>query len=158
MAEFALYVAVDLPADSLTEDQLDALAEVGAGYHAAWSRSPSASGWLAVHLTLQAEVLRQATDLAFLVVPDLIKRAGLGWHTPVYLEAMTDAEFQDRQEQPPIPPLLSVAEAAAVLGRTEQAVRLQAEKGRYGAFRIGKTWAFPRSLVEAAARPEPAKG
>ncbi|MEU0465050.1 helix-turn-helix domain-containing protein [Amycolatopsis sp. NPDC006131] len=158
MAEFAVNVAVDLQIDTLTEEQLDALTEVGAGYHAAWARSPSSAGWLSVQLTLQAEVLRQATDLAFLVVPDLIKRAGLGWHTPVYVEAMTDAEFQDRQEQPTIPPLASVAEAAELLRVSEQAVRQAAEKGRYGAFRIGKSWAFPRSLVEAAARPEPAKG
>jgi excisionase family DNA binding protein len=146
--EFSIFVELDRNTEPDAE-QIERLVDLSADYHGAWGMSPH--GWLSVQLTIQAETLRSATDLAFLLLPDLANRAGLGWHTPLSVEAMSSVEFDRRQVEPVIPELVSTAEAAVILGVSEQAVRQQAERGLHGAFRVGKTWVLPRSRVEQAA-------
>jgi hypothetical protein len=57
---------------------------------------------------------------------------------------------------PRIPDLVSLSEAAEILGITRQAVHLRAQNGQLRGALIGKSWVFRRSVVEAArAKPDP---
>jgi hypothetical protein len=49
---------------------------------------------------------------------------------------------------PKIPDLVSATEAAAMLGRTRQAVQLAANEGRLLGAKVGETWVFRRAVVE----------
>jgi excisionase family DNA binding protein len=147
MKEFSIHMELDRSGD-MPDEHLDNLIELGEKFAAAWGTSTT--GNLDVQFNLPAENLRQAADIAFAVIPDLVERAGLGRPAPLTFEALPYEQFVREQEQPTIPPLVGVGEAAVILNVSEQAVRQAAEKGRFGAFRIGKSWAFPRSLVKAS--------
>lgn len=47
-----------------------------------------------------------------------------------------------------IPDLVSVTEAAAILGVTRQAVLLMAGNGQLAGVKVGATWVFRRAMVE----------
>lgn len=75
---------------------------------------------------------------------------------PVILgvEALTTEESERRAVEPRAAELLSVSEAAEILGIGAAAVRLRAQQGKHGAVRVGELgWVFPRDAVERAAHP-----
>lgn len=51
-----------------------------------------------------------------------------------------------------IPDLVSVTEAAAILGMTRQAVLLRAGAGQLLGAKVGSTWVFRRKVVEASSQ------
>lgn len=56
---------------------------------------------------------------------------------------------------PKIPDLVSLQEAADILGISKQAVHKRVEAAQLVGARVGTAWVFRRSVVEAA-RPTPA--
>ncbi|MFF3867336.1 helix-turn-helix domain-containing protein [Micromonospora sp. NPDC001898] len=56
---------------------------------------------------------------------------------------------------PKIPDLVSLQEAADILGISKQAVHKRVEASQLVGARVGTAWVFRRSVVEAA-RPAPA--
>lgn len=56
---------------------------------------------------------------------------------------------------PRIPDLVSLQEAADLLGISKQAVHKRAEHGQLLGARAGNAWVFRRALVEAARQPAP---
>lgn len=72
----------------------------------------------------------------------------------VVVEPATESDARtervlDRFDQ--LPPLVSVTEAAEILGLTPAGVRYRAERGQHGARKVGDIWVFPRFHVEADA-------
>lgn len=63
-----------------------------------------------------------------------------------YPDSVTDQPPRD----PRIPDLVSLTEAAKMLGITRQAAHLRAQNGQLRGALIGKTWVFRRAVVEAA--------
>lgn len=154
MAGFAVYLELDHPGD-LPEAALDALIDRGEPHGAAWGSARD--GHLTVQLTIPANDLHQAADIAFALVPDMVARA-LNVARPAVneFEALTEEAFARKLTEPEIPELMSVAQVAEHLNISEQAVRQAAERGRFGAFRVGKSWLFPRSIVDSSNEPTPA--
>jgi excisionase family DNA binding protein len=79
--------------------------------------------------------------------------AGLGARVAA-AEVMTTAEFDQRLGMAPLPELLSVTEAAAVIGVSGARVRQLLDEGRLAGTKIGATWAVPRTAAEARATVE----
>lgn len=61
-----------------------------------------------------------------------------------------DRVTQTPPRDPRIPDLVSLTEAAELLGITRQAAHLRALNGQLKGALVGKTWVFRRSVVEAA--------
>lgn len=116
------------------------LLDVLADYHPAVGRSPFAR--TEVTITVPAESLRQAVTTALALIT-----VAAGPHDVVSLEVLTAADFDRRLGLAPIPELLSVAETAAELGVSRQAVQQRIDSGSLPATRIGSTWAIPRAAV-----------
>lgn len=58
-------------------------------------------------------------------------------------------DMADPTPDPLIPPLVSAAQAAGILGYTRAMVSLLANDGRLLGQRVGTTWVFRRAAVEA---------
>lgn len=126
-----------------TDTVMDALVD----YHPALGANPD--GGNSVQISLQAETIRQAADLAQLAVIDAFTRAGLRPQV-TGLEVLPEAEFLRRMEAPDVaelPELVGTNDAAEILGVSAQRVVQLA--GRMGGKKIGKTLVFPRAGVEA---------
>ena len=102
--------------------------------------SRAASGRQEVVLRITAKTLRQAVTTALAVV-------GKAGHQAFAIEALPTLEFDRRPGLEPIPELLSVAEAASVLGVSRQAVQQRIDSGTLAAQRVGKAWVVARSEV-----------
>lgn len=126
-------------------DQIDRIITLLGSYHPAISLTPDER--LDVRISLQAETLRQAVDVTQLVISDALARAGQPDLQPVAVEAMTEELFERREQQPPVPDLVSAQEAADILGVSRQ--RIQQIADRLGGIKVGSTWVFPRTRVEA---------
>jgi excisionase family DNA binding protein len=107
----------------------------------------SARGHASATISIAGETLTQATAAAVAVV-----EAALGGPT-IYAEVMTEAEFNARQGWDPVPPLVSVTEAAEILGTSRSAVQQRIESGSLPAEKVGNTYALPRNAVIVAAGP-----
>jgi hypothetical protein len=137
-------VRVDMEAPEPTDSQIDVLMDVTRDYSGAWG---SCRDLLSVQLSVHAETLRQACDLAFLIVADVTGQAEIAPCSVVAVEAMTDAEFEERQAHPVLPELLSTEQAAALLGVSRQAVVKRAAD--LGGVQVGeRRWVFPASKFE----------
>lgn len=97
-----------------------------------------------VVLTLPADNLRQAITTAMAVT------AGATGFDVIALEAMPTREHQERSGLPPVPPLLSVTEAAEEIGVSPQAVRLRLEAGTLPGTKVGATWVVPAAAIGQA--------
>ncbi|SDB93225.1 DNA binding domain-containing protein, excisionase family [Sanguibacter gelidistatuariae] len=115
-------------------------------YHPTLSRGPR--GHVVVAITLPADSVVQAVQTAVAVVAQATGADVLA------VEALPAEESTKRAGLAPVPPLLSVSEAAAQLGVSRQAVLQRIDSGSLPATRIGSTWAVPgASLIQAAQPP-----
>lgn len=149
--------AVVLELDTAAPDEAGLIALIGAlpgGSSAA--RLPD--GRLRLGVTLNTPDVTEAARLAAHFAPHALQAAGLpaAPTTRVVAEradlsdARTDA-ILDRLDR--LPPLVSVTEAATILGISAAATRQRAQAGKHGAVKVGEAWIFPRASVEADARP-----
>ena len=127
------------------EERAEQLVDDLAGYHPAASRSPV--GNAQVIISLPAETLRQAFNTALAVIEQSTGARVL------VAEVMTTAEFDRRLGLEPMPEMLSVAEAAAELEVTPQAVRQRLASGSLAGTKVGGTWYVPRSALVAPTHP-----
>lgn len=142
MAWFSAYVELDVRLDG--GEPPDELVDRLARWHGAVGVSPR--GWLAVQLSIDAETIAHATEVAQLVVTNAAREHGYPNAAVIALEVMTDDEREARENDPPVPDLVDVKEAAEILGVTRQ--RVQQIADRLGGFRVGHGWVFPRVRVE----------
>lgn len=129
-----------------TRDDIDTqLATALSGYHPTLSRGPR--GHVVVAITLPADTVVQAVQTAVAVVAQATGVDVLA------VEALPAEESTKRAGLAPVPPLLSVSEAAAQLGVSRQAVLQRIDSGSLPATRIGSTWAVPEAGLSQAAQP-----
>ncbi len=122
--------------DKLTDDL--------SGYAPVLSRT--GRGWVEVRFTVPATDVRQA----FTTGMALLERATGARLLAV--EVMPSQEFESRTAHgEPVPDLVSVAEAATVLGITRHAVHQRIRSGALPAQRVGTTWVLQRGLLTGAA-------
>ena len=108
-------------------------------YHPTISRGPR--GHVVVAITLPADSVVQAVQTAVAVVAQATDVGALA------VEALPAAESAKRAGLAPVPPLLSVSEAATQLGVSRQAVLQRIDSGSLPAVRIGSTWAVPEASL-----------
>lgn len=120
---------------------LDHALEQLADYHPAISISPR--GYAEATITLPADSIRQATVTALSVV------AGAFTEEPVACTVMTTEEFDVRQAFVPLPELVSVADAAELLGISRQRVLQKIVAHQLPAVRVGRDWAIPGSALKS---------
>lgn len=98
--------------------------------------------------TVQADTVWQATTLARALI-------GSSGHDVLVLEVMGQDEFVRRSEDITLPSLVSVAQAAELLGVTRQSVLERVQRGTLPAVKVGDTWILPRqSVVPAGVRED----
>ncbi|GAA4120409.1 hypothetical protein GCM10022215_23980 [Nocardioides fonticola] len=124
--------------DTTTDDVDDILDQLET-YHA--SLSESARGFLEATITLPATSLAQASATAIAVVE---KATGA---PAIAAELMTTAEFDRRFGFEVVPDLVSVTEAAEILGVSRQAIAQRIQSKTLAAVQIGSTWAIVRSSL-----------
>lgn len=128
----------------LSEADVDRYMDALAAY--APSISVSAYGNVTARITVPADTVGQAAGTATAVVEQITRADTIG------LELFPEDEFDRRQGYEPVPELIGVGEAAAILGVSEQRVRQMIDEGKVAAHRIGgRTFALTRSEVEAKA-------
>lgn len=120
-------------------DVLDHAVEQLADYHPAVNISPR--GYAEATITLPAETLRQATNTALALV------AAAFAEEPVTCTVMTTEEFDARQGFVPLPDLVSVADAAELLGVSRQRVLQKIVAHQLPAVRVGRDYAIPKSAL-----------
>lgn len=126
------------------EDIDDRLLDALADYHPATGRAPR--GWVEAIITLPAENLRQAATTA-LAVAEAAHVAPL-----LAVEVLPTAEFDARHGLTPLPDLVSVTEAALLLGVSRQAVLQRLERGTLAGSKVGDTWVVQRGQLIPASR------
>lgn len=119
--------------------EFDDIMEQLADHHA--SVSVSARGWLTVTVTFPAETLTQAMVTAAAVVEAATGCAAIA------AEVMPEAEYDARQGWTSLPELVSVTEAAQLLGVTRQAVLDRVRRHTLPATKIGRDYAIPREAI-----------
>lgn len=130
-------IEFDTPATaSAAERVVDALS----AYHPAAGRSDR--GRLEVTLTVPAADFVQLMQTTVAITARAIDAPVLR------VEFTPTEEFDRRQGLAPIPELVSVAEAAEILGVTRQAVQQRLESGSLPGRRVGKAWVIQRAAVE----------
>lgn len=134
---------VELDSRDFDESAIDVLMDVVAEYHGTVARAVH-GGRVELIFTVPAETLRQAVITALSVV------LATG-HSPYALEVLPAGDFHERIASTPVPELLSVTQAAEVLGVTRQRALQLASGGQLEATKVGDTWVLPRAAVEARA-------
>lgn len=143
------YVAhIEVEAERIDLEGVDRVMDELEDFHPSLSESPR--GLQAATIALPAESLRQATAAAIRLV-----EAAYGGQA-VAAEVMTEAEFDARQGWVPMPELVSVAEAAELLGVSRQAVMDRITRKTLPATRVGtgaggraSSYVIPRSAIAA---------
>ncbi|KAA9133947.1 helix-turn-helix domain-containing protein [Microbacterium caowuchunii] len=103
-------------------------------------------GYRAARITFPADSIVQAAITAATVVEH-----ALGGPV-IHLDVLTEREADERENDLPVPALVSAPEAAAILGVTQQRVRQMIAEGKLAAHRIGeRAYALVRAEVEARA-------
>lgn len=113
--------------------------------------SNSTRGWRTATITVPGASLRQAIASAVSVV-----EAAYGARA-LLVEAMTETEADIRQGWVQTPDLVSVSQAAAILGVSRQRVLQRIQENTLPATQVGRDYVIPRSAVEANA-PTPTEG
>nr|WP_297429782.1 helix-turn-helix domain-containing protein [uncultured Actinotalea sp.] len=128
-----------------TREDIDAqLLDAFAPYHPATGRGPR--GHVEVHLTVPAEDFVQLMQTTVAITARAVGAPVLA------VEMLPTAEFDRRLGLEPVPELLSVTEAARLLGVSRQAVLQRVESGSLPATRVGNAWAIQRAAVESTVR------
>ncbi len=133
---YSAHVEVDHRGDVDIDQVMDQLEP----YHPAVGTSPR--GYPDAQISLPAETLAQACTTAIAVVS-----AAYGGAAAVACEILTEAEFDARQGWETVPDLVSVSEAAVLLGVTRQAVLQRIGTKSLPATKIGRDYAIPRAAV-----------
>lgn len=144
-------IEVNHRADAVTADQVDQLMDTLAPYHATVGGSPR--GWLEVTLTVPAENLTQASTTALSVVQHAMHQVG-PTAAAIAAEVLTTEEFDKRADMVPMPSLIGTAEAAEILGVSEQRVGQLVHAGQLSAAKVGRSLALSRTEVERFAGRE----
>jgi excisionase family DNA binding protein len=110
-------------------------------WHAAVGHSPR--GYVDVQITLPAEDLARAASTALAIAAPVVNAQ------PIRVEAMTEAEFDARLGEVPMPELVGVTDAAEMLGVSRQRVLQMVDEGKLAGTRIGKSIALARDEVLA---------
>lgn len=108
-------------------------------WHAAVGHSPR--GYVDVQMTFPAEDLARAASTALALAAPIVKAQ------PIRVEAMTEAEFDARLGEVPMPELVGVTDAAEILGVSRQRVLQMVDEGKLVGTRIGKSIALARDEV-----------
>lgn len=145
-------VEVDRKVDArdVHEDEFGDVLQLLAQHHPALSVSPR--GWAEARISLPAESLAQASATACVLVGQAFGAEAIA------AQVMTEAEFLARQGWEPVPELVSVTEAAELLGVTRQAVLDRISRKTLPATKVGEGrtsgWVIPREALAAVlARP-----
>ena len=118
-----------------TDQVLEQLAELHP------SLSESERGWATARISLPGETLQQATTLA-------CAAAERAFGAPaIAAVVMTEAEFDARQGWETVPELVSVSEAAQMLGVSRQRVLQRIEAKTLPATRVGRDYVIARAAV-----------
>lgn len=125
------------------EDRALALVEAFARYGAAVG--PLDNGAAELTITVPADNIRQAIDTGFVLLADRGIR-------PVSIEAMTTEDHDRQQAIDSSDDMLSVTQAANVLGISRQRVLQRIHEHTITARKVGRAWAIPRGALQAAAR------
>lgn len=141
---FSVTAELPIPSGSMPQTEKDQLLQQFGDYQV--NLCPSDLGRTNLTFLLPADSLLQATTTA---------RAILGSFSPEPLRLVVEhiADYSRRQKLAllgQIPPLLSVSEAAQLLGITRTAVLKKVTSGGLVATKVGATWVIP-----AAAIPDP---
>lgn len=123
---------------------------LGPSFHPAVA--PLAGGHLSVRVTFAAENSDAAWRTAFDVVTAAVnRRSGVGSGTmPDFVEVMTEKAWDAREGFVHVPDLVSVTEAAELLGVSRQRVLQMVEEGKFStATKVGSTTVIARGDVEA---------
>lgn len=139
--EYNLDIELEERLDDMTEQRADDLIDALADFHGVVSRS--LTGRAQVTITVLAETLRQAVATGLAVVADAGGR-------PCAVAAMPTEEYDRRAGLAPLPDLLTVPQAAELLGTTRQAVQQRIDAGTLPARQYGRQWLLTRGAVEAA--------
>lgn len=132
-------IVVDLDEKNPTAARAEELLEQLQHLHAAVGQSPR--GWLSVTVSVPGEHVAQAVVLALAAVEQAAGRA------VVAVSAMTEEEADAREGWETLPELVSVTEAAELLGVSRQAVLDRVRRGTLQATKIGRDYAIPRAAV-----------
>lgn len=141
MQNYSITIEVN-DATALTGDDVDRITAELEEFMPALGNS--ARGFRSVSITAPGETLRQAVTAAVAVV-----EAALG-APAIVCEAMTEDEFDVRQGWAPVPELVSVSQAAELLGVSRQRVLQRISERTLPATQVGRDYVIPRSAVEAA--------
>lgn len=120
---------------------VDTVMEQLADYHV--SLGENARGYANPTIAVTAETLAQATRTALAVVVDALDAPAIA------LDITTAEEFDAREGWEHVPDLVTVAQAAATLGVTKQAVQKRIDAGSLPATRVGNLQVLPASAISA---------
>jgi len=134
---------------NLSDDRLEQIMTQLAMFHPSIGGRPG--GGINVRLTFPAESAPQAAQTALAVVGAALSAGGT--HTgpaPIFMEVMTEEEFDRREGWEHIPELVSVAEAAEILHVSPQRIRQMIDEGKFHSVtRIGeRSFALARAEVD----------
>lgn len=113
------------------------------GFHPAVAVSER--GFVTARISLPGETLAQATAAALAVI------AAATGAVPIVAEVMTEDEFMAREGWEVVPELVSVSEAAVLLGVSRQRVLQRIDDKSLPATRVGRDYVIPRAAVVAGA-------
>jgi excisionase family DNA binding protein len=130
-------------AGSFDEQAVDQLLDPIADYSGAAGRSEL--GRTEVVFTLPAESVRQANTTALAILDTY------PWEL-LSLRVLTTADFDRITDTSELPALVSVTEAADVLGVSRQSVLNAINTAKLPATRVGDTWILRQTAVQAHAR------
>lgn len=139
----AMYAATIELNSRATPARIDDTVKALEGFHPV--AGPSPRGRVKVVISLPAAGLQQAVTLALALVERATGAAAGA------VEVMTSEEFDSRAAAPPaadLPALVSVTEAADMLGVTRQAVLQMIDRGKMPARQAGNTWVMALATVE----------
>lgn len=131
-------------------DQADKLMDHLEDYSGTVARTPQ--GRFELIYTLPADSIRQAVSTALAIA----ETTG----APIYvIEVLPAKEFHERVDTAAMPELVSVPQAAELLGVSRQRALQLASGGQLDAVKVGDAWVIPRRAVDAraAGRPDPAE-
>ncbi len=143
MIHYNATVQVDKRPDphDIDPDAYDDVIDRLPGHSAAIGIAPR--GWLEVVITLPADNLAQAANTAVALI------AAATGAEAISVEVMPTEEYDKRLGFEPLPELMTVTEAADLLGVSRQAVLDRIRRHTLPASKIGRDYAIPRSaLVE----------
>lgn len=127
---------ITLGSSKLTEELGDKLVEALGDYHPAVGMGRA--GRVEVILTYPADSPRQATSTAWALAESVdLDVSGI--------EVLPTSLWDQRDDSVEIPRLVSVAEAAEILGISRQAVAQRLDVGSLIGTRVGKVWVIPRA-------------